>query len=440
MWNRLALSRSSVSMRSLLQSRPSVARHQGHPASSPSSVACACALPPLELHTNTARAHYHSNSQSPSSIDATIRKMRRLDKRANVDTQAVKQVLSPQQEALQKLGIGNDKLKSRITASDDTRQANKEERPIPPAIHVRVRAVHAAQTLNVVKILQKVFVSPVRHYFGKTSLIVQLKPASPGEPFRFVAVYRFGSVVFFNMTSTREVGKLLEAIKLHGKNPIASGFERRENFGVVIQPRLEHLELPDDQVVTGDYCVVESLDLNSCSVVANIMAQTVALDSYNDIAEELLSTFADINSIVRRTGKFTEMQKDSLFRVVATNNAIFIDMISKLGIKERSDTAWNLTRYTQVHEGMKDEFEIEHRFDNIEFKLDMIQQNAKFFLEMLHSQKTNTLEWIIIVLILFECILMCMEMSGLGTPFFESIAQILPGESSKPPPSPAKPT
>jgi uncharacterized Rmd1/YagE family protein len=421
LWNRMAMGRSNV-VRSLLQTRPSVVR-QG-----PVSASRAFALPSplLELHKNIAVAHYHSYSQSPSSVDSTIRKIRRLDKRASVDTEAAKQVLSPQQEALQKLGIVNDKLKSRSAVlSDNTREPNKEQEP-PPAIHVPVRSVHAAQTLDVVKVLQKVFISPVRHYFGKTSLIVQLKPPSPGEPFRFVAVYRFGSVVFFNITSTQEIGKLLESIKMYGKNPIASGFERRENFGVVIQPRLEQLELDDDEVVTGDYCVVESLDLNSVSVVANIMAQTVALDSYNDVAEELLSTFADINSDVRRTGKFTEMQKDSLFRVVAQNNAIFIDMISKLGIKERSDTAWNLTRYTQVHEEMKEEFEIDHRFDNIEFKLDMIQQNAKFFLEMLHSQKTNTLEWIIIVLILFECILMCLEMSGLGTPLFESVAEILP--------------
>ena len=40
---------------------------------------------------------------------------------------------------------------------------------------------------------------------------------------------------------------------------------------------------------------------------------------------------------------------------------------------------------------MKEEFEIEHRFDNIELKLDMIAQNAKFFLEVLHNQKSNTL-------------------------------------------------
>ena len=54
------------------------------------------------------------------------------------------------------------------------------------------------------------------------------------------------------------------------------------------------------------------------------------------------------------------------------------------------------------------------RFNHIEFKLDLIQQNAKFFLEVIHSQKSNSLEYIIIVLIAFECVLMILEMSGIG--------------------------
>ena len=33
-------------------------------------------------------------------------------------------------------------------------------------------------------------------------------------------------------------------------------------------------------------------------------------------------------------------------------------------------------------------------------------------------QKSNLLEWIIIVLISFECILMCLEMSGAGPAVF----------------------
>jgi hypothetical protein len=59
---------------------------------------------------------------------------------------------------------------------------------------------------------------------------------------------------------------------------------------------------------------------------------------------------------------------------------------------------------------------------HIEFKLDLIQQNAKFFLEVLHAQKSNTLEWVIIVLISFECVLMCLDMSGIGAKFFADFA------------------
>ena len=75
---------------------------------------------------------------------------------------------------------------------------------------------------------------------------------------------------------------------------------------------------------------------------------------------------------------------------------------------------------------MKEEFEIYTRFKDIEFKLNLIQENAKFFLEVLHNQKSNTLEWIIIVLILFECILMCLEMSGLGPEFFQTVSELTP--------------
>jgi len=60
------------------------------------------------------------------------------------------------------------------------------------------------------------------------------------------------------------------------------------------------------------------------------------------------------------------------------------------------------------------EFEIDPRFEHIEFKLNLIQQNAKFFIDILHNQKSDTLEWIIIILITFECVLSLMDMSGIG--------------------------
>jgi hypothetical protein len=40
-----------------------------------------------------------------------------------------------------------------------------------------------------------------------------------------------------------------------------------------------------------------------------------------------------------------------MFRAVARNNSIFIEMVSKVGLKDRSDTAWNLSQYEDIHDG-----------------------------------------------------------------------------------------
>jgi uncharacterized Rmd1/YagE family protein len=252
---------------------------------------------------------------------------------------------------LTQLGISNDRVFPR------NHRRRLRARPVVPddsAKSVRVKSVHAAQTLDVVNVLSKVFgptsdQSPVRHMFGKNSVIVQLAEQGDDVTPRFVAVYRFGSVVFFNL-SPRDSGKLLEAVKRHGTAPVSSGFERKEHFEVLIQPGLQ--EMP--HVANGDFCVVPALDMNATAVISNIMAQTVALDSYSDTVDQLLANFAGINGTVTRTGNFTAMERSSLFRTVAQNNSVFIDMISKIGIKDRSDTAWNLSQYEQVHEVCRD--------------------------------------------------------------------------------------
>lgn len=297
---------------------------------------------------------------------------------------------------------------------------------------------------------------------------------SPG----FVAIFPFGSVVLFNIPPN-EVSMIIHHIKQYSTDPVVSGSERKESFSVLVQEddivtvdneynnhnnnhntsnssnnNNEALMMNNDHVhhtitsdavvdnikanatnndekhyyndVTPDYCIVHNeLDMNGVAVISNIMAQTVALDTYSDMVDELLNNFAAINSTVKKTGKFTSTDRHFLFKTVAQNNSIFIDMISKTRIKDRNDTAWVLTKYQKIYDGLKHEFEIDDRFENIEFKLNLIQHNAKFFMEVLHHQSSNNLEWIIVVLILAECILMIVEMSGNSTHFFGTISNIV---------------
>ena len=119
--------------------------------------------------------------------------------------------------------------------------------------------------------------------------------------------------------------------------------ERKEYFEIAIQPSTKK------PTVTPDYVTVSHIDMNAVSVVSTIMAQTVAFDSYNVIVDELLANFAAINANVEKTGNF-DMEKENLFRVIAQNNSLFIDMVSKIGVLERSDTAWNFSQYEAIYQ------------------------------------------------------------------------------------------
>ncbi len=305
---------------------------------------------------------------------------------------------------------------------------------------IKVKAVHAAQSIDIMGVLGKVFGgttsrqlkdlgigAPIRHVFGKNhiSVLFQLPPPEPtpgqrADPSpRFVAVFKFGSVVFHNCT-TQESGRMLAEIKRHATDPVSYGFEKTERFEVAVQPELA--EASGD--VTSEYAAVKELEIHSVAVISKIMASSVALDSYADTVDELLAAFSTINSQVKSTGEFSPMDKETLFKVVAQNNSLMMNIIGKLGIKDKSDIAWELAEYESVYEGMKKEFEIEDRFDNIEFKLNTIQSNAKFFLEVLAHQKSTSLEWIIVVLIAFESILMILEMSGHGEKIFSGLLHV----------------
>jgi len=163
--------------------------------------------------------------------------------------------------------------------------------------------------------------------------------------------------------------------------------------------------------VRFDYAVLPQLDVHNLAVIATVLAQSVALDYYSVRADAMLEAFTRLNGSVEQTGVFSALEKKNLFRLVALNNTLFTDVIAKIGILERSDTAWKYLEYADVWEGLRDEFEIEDRFTKIEFKLNLIQQNSKFFLEVLATDKSNTLEWIIIILISIEISVMVVEIA-----------------------------
>ena len=212
----------------------------------------------------------------------------------------------------------------------------------------------------------------------------------------YMVVFGYGSVVFFNVDDEKLQKQYLEQVK-----PFCSSLllpQRTEDYGLEVSPGLDSwAEVAHDKVI------LQELDLRNVRVISGILGLSVALDYYDVMAEHMLSGFSRMNAEIESHGRST-ISKKELFKWVAANNSIHTDAVQKLALLDRSETAWRYPEYGVVWEKLRMEFELEKRFANFGYKLDLVHENTKFFLEVAQHQNSGRLEWIIIWLIAAEVV------------------------------------
>jgi len=250
--------------------------------------------------------------------------------------------------------------------------------------YLPVNAFHLGRMIDLEKLGKEFPNRP--HLSQKDSLIISLTKKPESGRMKDVPF----SVVFFNLDKLKRDKYLETASKYtRGKSKIP----RVEEYGVVIRSALEGWSTFEQ-----DHLLLKRLDINNIRVMSTVLAHTVALDHYSGQVDSMLDVFSSLNQMMEKTGDLT-IKKKKLFQLIATNNTTLTDVITKLRLLERSDPAWRYAQYGKIWEGLRQEFEIEERFETLDLKLNLVQNNIKFFLEVLQNRKSDTLEWIIIILI-----------------------------------------
>eukprot|EP01006_Ploeotia_vitrea_P036211 TRINITY_DN65989_c5_g14_i1.p1 TRINITY_DN65989_c5_g14~~TRINITY_DN65989_c5_g14_i1.p1 ORF type:complete len:436 (-),score=171.98 TRINITY_DN65989_c5_g14_i1:46-1164(-) len=217
---------------------------------------------------------------------------------------------------------------------------------------------------------------------------------------RFVVLFPYGSAVFFNATES-QIRYCLNRARLYTPAPIAA--PTTDDYSLLVRPNAAEwfVQHPDSMEL-------REFSVNSIRVISQVLAQTVAMDHYEQKVDTMLDRFRSLNARLEAEGALS-MDKTKLFKLIASNNAILTDMITQLKLLDRSDTAWRYGRYDEMWTSLREDFEVSERFSTLEFKLTHVQHNTKFFLEVLHNKKSDLLEWIIIVLLAFEIVLCTYE-------------------------------
>lgn len=131
------------------------------------------------------------------------------------------------------------------------------------------------------------------------------------------------------------------------------------------------------------------------------IAQSVALDRYHEITENLLTEIRGFTNYLETTGKLKISRKNMLKfigKALNTQN----DIADNIYIFDAPELVWDDEFLDKLHQGLMKHFDLRVRFSEIEYTLRIIEDNLSVFREISHQRESNILEGIIILLILVE--------------------------------------
>ena len=101
------------------------------------------------------------------------------------------------------------------------------------------------------------------------------------------------------------------------------------------------------------------------------------------------------------TGTFKYAKKDLLKFIGRTLN-IKNSIIDNLYIFDAPEEVWENEHLERIDKGLKKTFDLKMRYQDIDYKLKIVQDNLRLFTDLLQNRESTRLEWIIIILILIE--------------------------------------
>lgn len=205
----------------------------------------------------------------------------------------------------------------------------------------------------------------------------------------------YGSVVFIN-SSQELIENVLSLI-----NPNKKQFDNypNESYNIVFKDSIE---------VDFDKIQIKELTQDVAHIIMLNMAQSVALKHYVDRISVLHDKTLVYSKQLEKKGKINLSKRQMRIFIGKTMN-LKNSIAENMFIFDMPELAWNNADLSTLDFQLKDELDIVSRHQSIQLSLDVIKENLDLFKDILQHRYSSMLEWIIIILILFEVIQVIIE-------------------------------
>jgi uncharacterized Rmd1/YagE family protein len=258
----------------------------------------------------------------------------------------------------------------------------------------RIKAIHVCEKLKLKDLRERFTQTAIE--FSNYEMIVRYSNDS------YMFVYNYGSVVFFNVADDlqeKELSSIQEYIL-----PSEQPGRATDMFMLEVQEQGAQPAGTGMNKVYFDRVVVHTLSYEIVKIVCMLLAESTALEYYENLIENLLVKTNRFSKTLRRQGRMLESTEE-LIKFIGLCMDTKQEIISNLYIVDSPDETWENVELDKVHQELKTMMEIDIRYRALEYKIKIIQESVDVIVDLSKSKRETLLEMIIILLITFEIII-----------------------------------
>ena len=215
-------------------------------------------------------------------------------------------------------------------------------------------------------------------------------------------LFSFGSVVFINFPD-KKIESFLEYLKGFVPTINLKGLsDFNDKYDLNIDTTKSDIELTDK------YVVVPKFELFQIELIAIIIAKSVALERTEFELQKILDK---LESMIERleSGKLRISDKE-----LASTTAKIVkheyNTIAYIMILDKPDVTWGNMEAGSFYDEMIEFFELSDRYEVLKKKTDILNDILNGFSSISHSVRGIFVEWIVVILIVAEVVIMILEL------------------------------
>lgn len=216
-----------------------------------------------------------------------------------------------------------------------------------------------------------------------------------------VKIFAFGSIVFINVNPNDYMVVLNYLKSIESRIDTKSMHLFMDDYELMVDESLDEILITDENVA------VPALDVFYPELVSIVIAKSVGLEK---IEAKITVILDGIESKIDRLekGKLRISDKE-LAKTISKILRHEYTTISYIMILDKPDVTWSHIEAAQFYERMSEFFELNDRYEILKTKTNILNDIIDGFSTISHSMRGLFVEWLIVILIVAEVVLMSID-------------------------------